>query len=164
MLYRLSYCLVETDKHLDIIKHIEAASDAAAQIAADAITNAENNPTNIKLYMSGSEPGEIYPSSATDNAIVKWDGTSGKKMQNSGVTIDDSNNIYTPGSISAYDVSVSNYLNVGCQCIYDNAGCLTFYDSYAGSKTLSDLAGGGSSLWYDSGSVLCPTDYRGLEI
>jgi len=34
-----------------------------------------------------------HPASSTDNAIVRWDGTDGRTIQNSGVTIDDSNNI-----------------------------------------------------------------------
>ena len=33
-----------------------------------------------------------FPSSSTDNAVVRFNGTSGA-MQNSGVTIDDSNNV-----------------------------------------------------------------------
>lgn len=38
------------------------------------------------------------PTSSTDNAIPKFDGTSGNKVQNSGVTIDD-NNVVTLGSL-----------------------------------------------------------------
>jgi len=34
--------------------------------------------------------------SSTDNAIARWDGTGGATLQNSGVTIDDSNNIVAP--------------------------------------------------------------------
>ncbi len=34
-----------------------------------------------------------HPASSTDNAIARWDGTGGRTIQNSGVTIDDSNNI-----------------------------------------------------------------------
>ncbi len=34
-----------------------------------------------------------HPKSSTDNAIVRWDGTGGRTIQDSGVTIDDSNNI-----------------------------------------------------------------------
>ena len=33
------------------------------------------------------------PATSTDNAVPRFDGTDGKKIQNSGVTIDDSNNI-----------------------------------------------------------------------
>ncbi len=41
------------------------------------------------------------PGSVTDNAIVRYDGTTGKLVQNSGVTIDDSGNISTSGKITA---------------------------------------------------------------
>lgn len=37
----------------------------------------------------------VGPAFATDNAIVRYDGTTGKLVQNSGVTIDDSNNVIT---------------------------------------------------------------------
>jgi len=42
----------------------------------------------------------VGPASSTDNAIARFDGTTGKLLQNSAVTIDDSNNLSTPGSIS----------------------------------------------------------------
>jgi hypothetical protein len=40
------------------------------------------------------------PGSSTDNAIVRFDATGGKTGQNSGVTIDDSNNITIPGTVT----------------------------------------------------------------
>lgn len=40
------------------------------------------------------------PTSATDNAIARYDATTGQLIQNSAVLIDDSNNITTAGSIS----------------------------------------------------------------
>lgn len=43
----------------------------------------------------------VGPASATDNAVVRYDGTSGKLAQNSGVTIDDSNNFYTPAVLES---------------------------------------------------------------
>ena len=39
-------------------------------------------------------------SSSTDNAIVRWDGTGGASIQNSGVTIDDSNNVIIAGNLT----------------------------------------------------------------
>jgi hypothetical protein len=39
---------------------------------------------------------------ATDNAIARYDGTSGKILQNSGVTIDDSNNVVLPAAGDIY--------------------------------------------------------------
>lgn len=43
----------------------------------------------------------VGPASATDNAITRFDSTTGKLIQNSGVTIDDSNNVSTPGTFSS---------------------------------------------------------------
>ena len=40
------------------------------------------------------------PGSSTDNAIVRWDGTGGASIQNSGVTIDDSNNVIIAGNLT----------------------------------------------------------------
>ena len=40
--------------------------------------------------------GMVGPATATDNAVVRFDGTSGRVVQNSGVTIDDSNNVTLP--------------------------------------------------------------------
>ena len=46
------------------------------------------------LASSGGASGDVVgPASATDNAIVRFDGTTGKLVQNSGVTIDDSGNM-----------------------------------------------------------------------
>lgn len=42
----------------------------------------------------------VGPASATDNAVVRYNLTTGKLVQNSGVTIDDSDNISTAGVIS----------------------------------------------------------------
>lgn len=44
------------------------------------------------------------PASSTDNAIARFDSTTGKIIQNSGITIDDSN-VMTGGSISAMNYS-----------------------------------------------------------
>ena len=47
------------------------------------------------------------PGASTDNAAVRFDGTDGKKLQNSGVLIDDSNNVKVP-SITANRLVRSN--------------------------------------------------------
>jgi hypothetical protein len=43
--------------------------------------------------------------SSTDNAVARFNGTAGDKLQNSNVTIDDSGNIATPGTVDGRDVS-----------------------------------------------------------
>ena len=45
------------------------------------------------------------PASSTDNAIVRWDGTNGALVQDSGVTVDDSDNVVIPGSIKISNAS-----------------------------------------------------------
>jgi hypothetical protein len=51
---------------------------------------------------SGSGSGNVTgPGSSTDTAIAKFNGTNGQTIQNSGVTIDSSDNISTPGNITS---------------------------------------------------------------
>lgn len=48
------------------------------------------------------------PSSSTDNAVVRFDGTDGKTIQGSGVTIDDSDNMIIPSNLTvAGDLTVN---------------------------------------------------------
>jgi len=46
------------------------------------------------------DPAATFPGSSTDTAVVKWSGTGGKTLINSGVTIDSSNNVTVPGNIT----------------------------------------------------------------
>lgn len=48
------------------------------------------------------------PATSTDNAIVRWDGTNADTVQDSGVTIDDSDNMLVPGTLAASNISGSN--------------------------------------------------------
>lgn len=51
-------------------------------------------------YATVSGSGDVVgPASATDNAVTRFDGTTGKLVQNSGVIIDDSNNITGIGTL-----------------------------------------------------------------
>ena len=66
---------------------------------ADMKLYCENSSGVVTLLASaaGSAGDVVGPSSATDNAVVRFDLTTGKLVQNSGVTIDDSNNLTLPG-------------------------------------------------------------------
>ena len=50
------------------------------------------------------------PASSTANGIARFSGTGGKTLKNSGITIDDSNNLNVPGIISAGDGTVAGEL------------------------------------------------------
>ena len=59
--------------------------------------------------VSGTGVGDFSgPGSATDNAIVRFDGTGGKTGQNSGVTIDDSSNISGAGTIASGAITATD--------------------------------------------------------
>jgi len=67
----------------------------------------------------------VAPGSATDNAIARFDSTTGKLLQNSGVTIDDSNNMIIPGNLTVNGTTTqidSTNLNVSDQNITINDG------------------------------------------
>jgi len=68
------------------------------------ITTGSNGDVTISSSAGGGGGGSgdvVGPSSATDNAIVRFDSTTGKLIQNSAVTIDDTTgNITTPGDIA----------------------------------------------------------------
>ena len=49
----------------------------------------------------GGGSGDVTgPGSSTDNAVARFDGTGGKTLQNSGCTIDDSNNMTVAGDLT----------------------------------------------------------------
>ena len=62
---------------------------------ADMKLYCENSAGVVTLLASssGASGDVVGPASSTDNAIVRFDGTTGKLVQNSGVTIDDSGNM-----------------------------------------------------------------------
>ncbi len=59
----------------------------------------------IFLINQGSFGDVSGPASSTDEAVARFDGTTGKLIQNSVVTIDDTGNIATPGTVDGRDVS-----------------------------------------------------------
>ncbi len=78
------------------------------------------NGSDFEIVASGDVDG---PSSATDNAVVRYDGTTGKLVQNSGVTIDDSNNV-TGITNLAYTGTLTGgtgVINIGSGQVYKDA-------------------------------------------
>ena len=59
--------------------------------------------------VNGRDPDDLVagPASATDNALVRFDGTGGKTVQNSGLIVDDSNNLSGVGTIGSGAVTSS---------------------------------------------------------
>lgn len=68
------------------------------------------NAIGAKKLVAGDVVG---PSSATDNAIARFDLATGKLIQNSLVTVDDSGNIATAGTVDGVDVGNLPYVSLG---------------------------------------------------
>lgn len=58
--------------------------------------------------VNGRDPDDLAkgPASATDNALVRFDGTDGKTVQNSGITVDDNGKVTTDLTVSKATPSV----------------------------------------------------------
>lgn len=81
-------------------------ASAVASGAAGFITGSDKAKLDGVASGATANLGDVVgPVSSTDNAIARFDSTTGKLLQNSAVTIDDSGNIATSGTIDGRDVS-----------------------------------------------------------
>lgn len=86
-----------------------AANDAIEAIQAELGTDPAGSEATVKARLDKQVQG---PASATDNAVVRFDGTTGALGQNSAVTIDDSGNVAGLGTVSAGAITSSGDLTV----------------------------------------------------
>ena len=85
-----------TDGQLLIGNTATGGLSKATLTAGSNVTITNGNGT-ITIASTASGTGDVVgPASATDNAIARYDLTTGKLIQNSGVTIDDSDNLTLP--------------------------------------------------------------------
>lgn len=105
---------------------------------ADGQFLARSGSTIIGSTPAGS--GDVVgPASATDNAIARFDLTSGTLIQNSVVTVDDSGNIATAGTVDGRDVSADGTKLDGVEALADVTDATNV--AAAGAVMDSDLAG-----------------------
>lgn len=73
--------------------------DSYDELVAD---TALSGATTVAGTINGRDPDDLVkgPASATDNALVRFDGTGGKTVQGSGITVDDSGNISSDLTVS----------------------------------------------------------------
>ena len=84
------------------------------------------NNAHWTVVQTNIDGAVVGPSSSTDNAIARFNSTTGKIIQNSGVTIDDSNNLTVPGT-TALKNTLNSYTanNVALNLRPDNSSYYT---------------------------------------
>lgn len=90
--------------------------------------------------------------SSTDNAVVRFDGTSGKLLQNSGLIVDDSNNVTSPGTINGTTIPTSKTLVVTTDKLSVHAS--TSSSELAG--VISDETGTGALVFANTPTLVTP--------
>lgn len=75
----------------------------------------------------GGSGDVVGPASATDNAIARFDATTGKLLQNSGVTISDVNNITTSGDLFLNGTDIYSTSDLDLNLDTDNNQSSSFY-------------------------------------
>lgn len=105
------------------------------------------------------EQGDVAgPASATDNAVVRFDGTSGKLVQNSAVTIaDTTGDITTSGQLNATTADLTN-LEVTNIKAKDGTAAASIADSTGKITVSTELAVDNLNL---SGNTISSTDSNG---
>lgn len=89
------------------------------------------------LFFTNSGDGDVDgPAGATDNAVARFDTATGKLIQNSGVVIDDSNNVTGVASLVAAGITYPTIDGGGGQFLQtDGLGTLSFADVSSGDVT-----------------------------
>jgi len=94
-----------TDANIDFDGSLIINLSSGKQINAGEIVSPELEKQIIAITRGGGSSGSVGdvtgPASASDNRIARFDGTTGKLIQNSAVTIDDSGNVSGVGTLSA---------------------------------------------------------------
>ena len=144
----LSTDVVTTTKILnDAVTSAKIASGVdSAKIGSGAVDNTEFGYLNgvTSAIQTQLDVKVVGPASATDNAIARFDGTTGKLVQNSGVAINDSGNVGISTTSPTMKLHVLDSVGAGTQTLQGlrlEGNSNTYYD-------IGRDASGGSSTGY----------------
>jgi hypothetical protein len=84
------------------------------------------------------------PGSSTDNAVARWDGTSGQFLNNSGVIIDDSNNV--SGIVNLTTTGSTILGDAAADTLTINAGTWTIGSNYTATRAAGVLPSGTTNI------------------
>ncbi len=88
---------------------VGSSANTAVQLGPGAEDEVLTIVNGAPVWQPVIPPGDVSSSgSSTDNAIVRWNGTAGDSIQNSGVIIDDTNNISGVTSLTSGQIDILN--------------------------------------------------------
>jgi hypothetical protein len=120
--------------------------NTALQVSPGADNSIFTIVSGVPTWQNPPTPGNVSgPVSSTDNAIVRWNSTGGNSIQDSGIIIDDSNNItgvanlrFTTGSAIQSSQSAGNTLLIQAYDV-DGAAYTTFITLTANNTPTMDI-------------------------
>lgn len=99
----------------------------------------------VKALIAEIATQVVGPASSTDNAVARWDGATGKLLKNSGVIIDNSNNVTGVVNLNAtgnLQVDGNTILgNAAGDTLTINAGTWTYGANWTATRTSALVAG-----------------------
>jgi hypothetical protein len=91
-----------------------AAPDQVVSLTGAGTTSISGTYPNFTITSNDSKVGDVVgPASATDNAIARYDSTTGKLIQNSLVIVDDTGSVTGVNALTAQSLTVNNNATLG---------------------------------------------------
>ncbi len=87
-----------TDATATTVPYFDASKNLVSSTVTPTTLGYLDATSSVQTQIDAKAAGAA---SSTDNAVARFDSTTGKVIQNSGVIIDDSNNVTVPGAISS---------------------------------------------------------------
>lgn len=116
------------------------------------------------LSATGSGGDVVGPSSATDNAIARFDGTTGKLIQNSAVTLDDAGNIIGADSVQFSGTIPTGTISSGTLYFDSSNNSLNFQQNNITQQIGEELfIYGKASAAITEGQLICKTGAVGAS-
>jgi hypothetical protein len=139
--------LTSASGYTKLVGTVEASSGATP------FSDTDNLYFSIDVSGDKGDPGDISgPGSSTDNAVVRWDGTSGGLIQDSSVVIDDSGNVgigtsSPDGRLHSSVVDGSTVFKLE----RTGSGAASYVVDFSGAIYNQRLSGGSAFTWNEGG-------------
>ena len=167
-----------------IFKVSNASTDASGYVKL-AVTHvsssgsfSDTDPIAVEFNRTGNAGADgtmSGPGSSTDNAVARFNGTSGETVQNSGVTLDDSNHLSFPDSAKAqfggsndlqiyHDASHSYINDAGTGNLKIASSQIDLLGGTDGGETMATFVDNGAATLYHDNSAKIATSATGVSI